>query len=203
MKPRERGFTFVEVLIALAIVGALLAIAFGGLRVGLAAWRQGEDRAEAHQHIRGVALSLERAIGGSYPYTGPRWEAPEAQLLFSGAERRIEFVTQTAPFAFPVPVAFTAVVIEFAEGEQPGLVIRQRPLPNRNPFTETAVMLHDPTITTLAFAYMDDGGAWRDTWDTDADKTLPRAIRVTLGTNALGRPETLPPITVALRILAP
>ena len=37
----RRGFTLVELLIALAIVGALLAIAFGGLRVavGLAAGR--------------------------------------------------------------------------------------------------------------------------------------------------------------------
>ena len=53
----ERGFTLVELIIALAIVGALLAVAFGGLRVALAAWRQGEDRAEAHQHARGVALA--------------------------------------------------------------------------------------------------------------------------------------------------
>ena len=203
MTDRARGFTFVEVLIALAIIGALLAIAFGGLRVGLAAWRQGEDRAEAHQHVRGVALGLERALAGSYPYTGPRGEAPEAQLLFSGAERRLEFVTQMAPVSFPIPVAFTAVVIELVEGEQPGLVIRQRPLPNRNPFTDATVSLSDPTITTLTFAYLDDGGAWRDSWDTDTDKVLPSAVRLTLGTKNGTRIETLPPITVALRVLAP
>ena len=203
MTNRERGFTFVEVLIALAIIGALLAVAFGGLRVGLAAWRQGEDRAEAHQRVRGVALGLERALAGTYPYTGPRGEAPEAQLLFSGEERRLEFVTQTSPVAFPIPIAFVAVVIEFAEGEQPGLVIRQRPLPNRNPFTDATASVHDPTITTLAFAYLDDGGAWRDSWDADADKVLPRAVRLTLGTKNGTRTETLPPITVALRVPAP
>ena len=58
----QRGFTLVEVLIALAIVGALVAIAFGGLRVAVSAWRQGEDRAEAHQHVRSVALVLARAV---------------------------------------------------------------------------------------------------------------------------------------------
>jgi len=36
---------------------ALLVIAFGGMRVALGAWRQGEDRAEAYQHVRGVALA--------------------------------------------------------------------------------------------------------------------------------------------------
>src|SRR5439155_5634866 len=63
-----RGFTLLEVLIALAIVGALLVIAFGGMRVALGAWRQGEDRAEAYQHVRGVALSLARTVGSAYPY---------------------------------------------------------------------------------------------------------------------------------------
>ena len=60
----HRGFTLVELLIALAIVGALVAIAFGGLRVAVASWRHGEERAEAHQHVRSVALILARAFGG-------------------------------------------------------------------------------------------------------------------------------------------
>ena len=52
----RRGFTLVELLIALSIVGALLAIAFGGLNVAIKAWRQGEDRAEAHQRDAAHAL---------------------------------------------------------------------------------------------------------------------------------------------------
>ena len=68
----ERGFTLVEVIIALAIVGALLVIAFGGLRVATSAWQQGEDRAEAHQHTRSVALILARAMSGAYPYRATR-----------------------------------------------------------------------------------------------------------------------------------
>ena len=38
MSRRQRGFTLIELLLALAIVGALLAIAFGGLRVAISAW---------------------------------------------------------------------------------------------------------------------------------------------------------------------
>ena len=200
MTRTPRGFTLLEVLIALAIVGALLVIAFGGMRVAIAAWRQGEDRAEAHQHVRGVARSVARTVGGAYPYSAPRGEAPEPVVLFLGSENRLEFVTQSAPFPFSVPIAFTAVVISLGESEErPGLVIRQRPLPNRNPFSEAAVVFHDPTVTSLAFQYMDESGAWQDAWEA-RDKGTPRAVRITLGATINGRAEPLPPLTVSLRV---
>ena len=45
--------------------------------IGLAAWRQGEDRAEVHQHARGLAVTVTRALGAMYPYQAPRETAPE------------------------------------------------------------------------------------------------------------------------------
>lgn len=200
MRRGARGFTILELLIALAIVGALLVIAFGGLRVALAAWRQGEERAEAHQHARGVALALARTVGAAYPYHAPRGESPDAVLLFTGGETKLELVTQAAPVPFAVPIAFTAVAITLGESEErPGLVIRQRALPNRNPFADAAVVFHDPTVTALAFQFLDESGSWQSEWKDD-DGTLPRAVRIALGTTINGRKETPPPITVSLRL---
>lgn len=198
----ERGFTLVELLIGLAIVGALLAIAFGGLRVAIAAWRQGEDRAEAHQHVRSVALTLARAISASYPYRASRGLAPEPVVLFAGTEQRVEFVTQAPPFPGAAPIAFTAVVFAFEDGGEPGLVIRQRALPNREPFDEAAVVYRDPTVTALRLAYLDEGG-WQDAWDGAEAKATPRAVRVTVATTLNGRREELPPLTVSLRTAPP
>jgi len=197
----QRGFTLLELIIALAIVGALLAIAFGGLRVALAAWRQGEDRAEAHQHVRGVSLVLARALGATYPYRAPEGLGPQPVLLFNGTARRVQFVTQAAPFPFGIPIAFSAVVIELEEGERAGLVVRQRPLPNRDPFRDAAVVFRDPAVTALGFRYMDESGNWSDGWD--AERTLPRAIAISVGITLNGRAETLPPTTVSLRVTAP
>lgn len=200
MRRGDRGFTLLELLIALAIVATLLAVAFGGLRVAAAAWRQGEDRAEAHQHVRGVAVVLARALGATYPYRAPRGLGPDPVLLFEGTERRLEFVTAATPFPFPLPVAFTAVVVSLEEGDRPGLVVRQRPLPNREPFSEAPVVFHDPTVTTLALRYMDGDGTWQESWDGAAEKGTPRAIRLTLGTSLGGRAQSLPPLTVSLRV---
>ncbi len=201
MRRDQRGFTLLELLLALAIVGALVVIAFSSVRIALASWQQGEDRAEAYQHLRGIALTLARTVGAAYPYNAPRSDTPAAVLLFGGAPSSLEFVTQTAPYPAAVPVAFTAVVIELGTtGEQRGLVIRQRLLPNRNPFTDAVVVFNDPTLTELSFSYLDDGGAWQDTWDVETQKRLPKAIRISVGGSLNGQAQTLLPLTVPLRV---
>jgi hypothetical protein len=192
----------VELLIALAIVGALVAIAFGGLRVAVAAWRQGEDRAEAHQHVRSVALVLARAVSAAYPYRASRSDGPDPVVLFAGTEGKLEFVTQATPFPGALPIAFTAVVLAFDEGGEPGLVVRQRALPNREPFSEARIVYRDPSVTTLKFAYLDEGG-WKDAWDGAEAKATPRAVRITVATALNGRVEALPPLTVSLRTAPP
>ena len=196
---RSRGFTLLEVLIALSIVGLLLTIAFGGLRVAMAAWRQGEDRAEAHQHVRAVAYTVSRSLGASYPYRGTRGISPEAVVLFASTAQRLEFVTQSAPLPLQAPIAFTAVVIALNEGSEPGLVVRERALPNRDPFTEGTVVMRDPSVTSLDFKFLNEEGSWVDTWDGQDAKTIPRGVQVKLGVTLNGRVQTLPPITVTLR----
>ena len=196
---RQRGFTLVELLIALAIVAALLAIAFGGLRVALAAWQQGEDRAEAHQHVRGVALIIARAVGAAYPYRGTRSEAPESVLLFKGTSSRLELVTQAPPVGLGAPIAFTALAIEAETGDEPGLTLRERALPNRNPFTEGKVVLRDPGLASVDFKYLDDSGAWRDAWDGEAERALPVAVRITVTPAERAGAGTLPAMTVSLK----
>jgi general secretion pathway protein J len=198
-----RGFTLLELLIALAIVAALLAIAFGGLRVALAAWTQGEDRADAHQHLRGVAAVLARAVGSAYPYRAPAGQSPEPVLLFQGTEQRLQLVTQAAPFPAAIPVAFSAVAIGLETGEEgPALIVRQRVMPNRDPFTEAPVLLRDTGINRVEFRYLNATGTWQETWDGETENGLPRAVRITLATPG-GRGETALALTLTLRAGAP
>jgi general secretion pathway protein J len=199
---RHAGFTLLELLLALSIVGVLLAIAFGGLRMGVVAWTRGEDRAEIQQHDRGVAQIFVRTIGSAYPLLGSLGEAPERRWLFKGEERRLEMVAQDPPFPGTIRAAFTAVVISIEdEAQSRALVIRQRILPNREPFTKATVVLRDPVIQALEFSYLNDQGGWVSSWDADEEKTLPSAIRLRFSTLRGDRLQPAPPVTVSLHTL--
>ena len=190
------GFTLVELLIALAVVAALMVTAFGGLRVVLGATQRGEERIEVHQHVRSLSTLMTRSVGAMYPYQGPLGESPTPRLLFRGQSSTLEFVTQVAPFPLGAPIAFTAVALSFVDGE--GLVIRERALPNREPFTDAAVVLRDPSVTSLSFRYLDETGSWQKEWEEE--DRAPSAIEITMGLTILGRPETMPAVVVPMRI---
>ena len=198
---RTAGFTLLELLIALSIVAVLLAIAFGGLRMGIVAWTRGEDRAELQQRARGLSQILVRTVGGAYPYQVVL-ESAEKRMLFSGAEHRVELVTQSPGLPSGVPAAFTAVVIALEDDAQGrALVVRQRVLPNREPFKDATIALRDSTVQGLELRYLSAEGSWSDTWDVATEKKLPSAIRIRVSTLRGDRLEPSPPVTVSLRTL--
>ncbi|PYN06821.1 MAG: hypothetical protein DME06_18020 [Candidatus Rokuibacteriota bacterium] len=178
------GFTLLEIVIALAIVGALLTIAFGGLRVGLSAWRKGENRAEVHQHARTLMVVLARSIGSAYPYRIAAEQAPEAVLQFDGYPDRLSFVTRAAPFPLAATIAFTAVRLSLDTGEEPGFVVSERALPNQE-------------------VYLRPDADWEERWDGATELGLPAAVQVSLTTTLEGGLAALPPVTITLKTLKP
>lgn len=196
-----QGFTLIELVIALAIVATMLAIMFGGLRVGLAAWRQGDARAESLQHSRSLSQLLVRALGGVHPYRAAASGGEASQLVFKGDGDRLAFVTSTPPVPFPTPIAFTAVTVS---REESGLIVRQKALPNQEPFELVAPMLADASVTEIRFRYRSpDDGTWQGHWDTAAEQALPPAIEITLTTEQGGRRIEHAPIVVAFRVSTP
>jgi len=203
MRRSSSGFTLLEIVIALAIAGALLAIAFGGLRVALSAWRKGEDRAEVHQHARTLTLVLARSIGSAYPYRIAAEQTPDVVVQFDGYPDRLSFVTLAAPFPLAPTIAFTAVRLSLDTGEEPGLVVSERALPNQDVWSKATPILRDSEVTALTFRYLRPGGDWEERWDGSQEQGLPAAVQVSLTTTLEGRAATLPPITIALRTLKP
>jgi general secretion pathway protein J len=193
------GFTLLELLIALSIVAALLAILLGGLRVGLAAWRQGEDRAEAHQHLRSLAELLSRSVAGTFPYRMPSAGVGKPTVQFQGDEERLAFVTLSPPFPLPAPIAFTAVTLAHEGGEHPGLTVREKPLPNLDPFEAVTPVFADPAVTAVTFRYLKPTGGWEARWDSAAEGGLPQAVEIRLATRLNGRAEPFPSLTITLR----
>jgi general secretion pathway protein J len=199
---RQRGFTLVEVIIALTIVATLLVITFAGLRVGLAAWQRGDERGQALERSRSVAQIITRTLGSAYPYQVAAMGREPAHLLFEGAADRVAFVTAAPPFPGADPVAFTAVTLGLSTGPAPGLALTQKVLPNEKPFDVTlAPIFVDGAISGVRFRYLKGTtGEWTDRWDAAAEKTLPLSIEVTLTILQAGRSVEQPPLIVSVPV---
>jgi prepilin-type N-terminal cleavage/methylation domain-containing protein len=216
----QRGFTLIEIVIALSIVGALLVIMFGGLRVGLGAWRRGEDRAELLEHERNVEHMVNHAVTASYlsnpgtsppgtsrPVTSPPAQSPagassatQAGILFEGGPDRLAFVTVAPPVPLSAPIAFTAVTISLEAGAIPGLAIRQKALPNTEPFEAVPPLFVDPAVTALRFRYLREVGEdWEERWDATKEKALPIAVEVMMTTQYGSRRIEHAPLVIPIR----
>ena len=199
----QRGFTLLELLLALAISGALLVMLLAGLRVGLAAWRQGDERAATHQHLRGLSELLAGSVGAAFPYHQSGRQGGEVQVQFTGEEERLSFVTFAPPFPLAAPVPFTAVTVAARRGENPGLAITEKALPNFDPFENAEPLFLDSSVTSVKFRYLRAEGGWEDHWDGAAEKGLPRAVQINLTATLGGRDESLPPLTISIPARAP
>ena len=202
----QRGFTLIELILALTIVAVMLAILFGGLRTGLRAWQRGEERAQTLEYGRSMSHLLGQTLGGAYPFQGRiNKNDAQAQILFQGDEEKVSFVTVSPPFPFPVPIAFTAITLSMDTGAAPGLAIREKVLPNFDPFEPATPKVVDPTVVAIRFRYLreQEGGSWETAWSGADERALPRAVEVTLTASVNGRREERPPITIPIRVTAP
>jgi general secretion pathway protein J len=197
----ERGFTLIEVVLALGIAAAVLVIVFGGLRVGLAAWGTGEARAARLDHARGVLVLLERALDGAFPYRFVTAERREPRVLFEGRPDHVIFATLAPPLPGAVPIAFTAVSLS---SEESGLTLRQQVLPNPLALDRLAPVLVDPDTAAVRFRYLgEEPGAWQETWDMSREETIPRAVEITLVDRGGPRDTPAHALTVPIRAAMP
>lgn len=196
MKKPIRGFTLLELLLALSIVAVLMVIVSGGLRIGLAAWQRGEARTTKLDRDRSLIVLLEGALAGAFPYRVAPGDAEQPRLLFDGQPDRLTFATLSPPLPTAAPAAFSVVSLA---ADAAGLTLRQQILPSPVPLDRLEPMLVDARTTALRFRYLgEEPESWEDVWDLTQEDSLPRAVEITLVTGT-GPRRTLQIFTVPIQ----
>lgn len=87
---QHSGFTLLELLIALTLLGMILVLLFGGLRLGVRSWDASQKQVDSLNSIRSLENFLRQELSLIYPYV---WKnASEGRVAFLGERNRLSFV---------------------------------------------------------------------------------------------------------------
>ncbi len=150
----QRGFTLLEVLIATTISTLVLGSALWLLGGGLDAERRAVERQHSFEDLVVLARRLERELPSSF--------SSELGGLFQGDAKKLHFSYTTAS---------GLAQVEW-ESREDGIYAKRQS--RRAPDSESAIKISSWRGT---FSYLDQGGGWQDSWQTDG---LPKAVRVEL-----------------------
>lgn len=200
------GFTLVEVMVTLTVLGFILLMIFGAFRLGLSAWERGESTKEEFQKARIISQLISQQIKSMVPYKIKTQKAEGDYLAFEGKGRSLRFVS-ALPIKAKQPEGFVYVVYEFKEGrgeEEGRLILYEQRALNRDFFKDE--LKEDSGISLLEevsdvhFEYYQEGDpdknkkeGWVEEWNAKEAKEFPKALKMTiLQKNGKGQRETLP-----------
>lgn len=180
------GFTLVELLVALTLLGLLMVALFGGLQLGARAWETTGERLDDSARLQLVQDFLRTRMSQAYPLE-IAGEAGAPGLAFSGAPDRLAFVTVLPQHLAPGLHLLTLALVE--RDDRVHLLLTWRPLAPEDEAEIEAegeaaagerILLRD--VTGLELAYFGAPGArappaWYSFWDA-AVLRLPELIRL-------------------------
>jgi len=182
------GFTLLEVIVTLTILGLILLVISSAFRLGVSAWEKGESSAEESQTLREVSRLVCQQIKSSVPYKMRTEKAEGDYLAFDGNAHSLKFVS-ALPIKARQPQGFVYAFYEFKEEGR--LVYYEQRVLNKNFFEETpneesGVSLLEG-ISDLRFEYFrreDKDKNWKEEWveqwNAKDEKELPQALRLTV-----------------------
>lgn len=204
----SRGFTLIEMLVGLTLLGVMLILIYASLNVGLRAWDTGEKRVSEASRQRVVQSFLRRELSQLFPV---RWRGiPESKIAFEGAKDELKFVTMLTLGASAREGGLQWGHLYVATDEAPGGERRQTLFIKRSAFNLQAKDWDGvdeakpiPLVTGVKTFELGYYGAENDTvdpqWTSEWTNPLrmPQLIRITLQVDD-GR--NVPPLIVSLRL---
>ena len=200
---RNRGFTLLETLVALTLLGLVLMMLYGALFSAARSARAGDAQARENDDKRLALSFIRRVTGEAVPML--RVDEQGARLLFRGDDASLQFVSRLPAHHAGSGLYF--LKLEVADDE---LRLNYTPLTREKAMLEEDIFVEADTVSLLEgveaidLDYFgrdtpDAEPAWHDEWDDKARLLLPELIRFKV---IAGVPGAWPPLVVAVRAQA-
>ncbi len=180
---RQSGFTLIETLAALVLMGLLMSALVAMTSQWLPNWNRGFDRIQRSESVS-IALDRISADIGASEYMRP--DRQTKNILFDGSKSSMIFVRAS----FGPNAGRGLEVVRIAEAtDRDGIVLTRSHAifmpgaagePN---FADPVVLLHAPY--RLTFSYADRDRGWKDSWRDS--RVLPAAVLLTVRDASTGR----------------
>ena len=195
------GFTLLEVLVALVLIGFLLLMLYGSLYAGARHWRAGEVQAQKNDDKRLVLPFIRRIISETMPMFLA--DGQGARLMFFGDDSSLQFVSR-----LPAHHAGSGIYLLKLKAVDNELLLKYTPLSGDKAMFEEDVFVETEQISllmdmeTIDLDYYgrntpDTEPAWHDNWDNET--FLPELIRLTIHAYEF---STWPSMVIAVRARA-
>jgi general secretion pathway protein J len=197
---RSQGFTLLELLIGMTLVGFILSLLFAGLNLGTRSWEAGEQRMVTSSRQAVVVDFIRRVIEQTYPL---RWRVGEEdRLAFAGEAESLRFVGTVA--MHEGVSGNHLIALDLVDGETGRDLVMRWQLPDPGapgfePIEQAEPKVLIKAVKEMALAYFGaqsetEDPAWHDQWLDQ--KTPPALIRLQL---TMENGETWPDIVAAPR----
>ncbi|MBC8466213.1 MAG: hypothetical protein H8D55_00075 [Deltaproteobacteria bacterium] len=174
-------------MISLTIVGLILVIVFGSLRIGVRAWEKGEKDVEMRQRERIVLDLVKRQIASIFVRVVK--DKDEQPFFLKGDGGSMEFISRIPM----VPgnragLVYVKYVVGAGDGGKKRLMFSEK-----NTYIIEKVMEDQaedeffeliPGAENIEFEYLrgpsedEEESVWQETWDPDSDKGVPVAVKI-------------------------
>lgn len=184
MKEGQGGFTLLELLIGMVLLGLTLTLLFGGLRLGARSWDSGDKRADDSAQLRAMQGFMRRELSLVFPL---RWKNEvDTQLAFTGSPEALKFVA-------PLPAQVSGgglylLGLEVEKGDEgQRLIMKRMPVnPAVKGFSvldqgEKSVLVEQVESVSIAYfgaATAESEPGWQEKWDDP--QRLPLLVRIQL-----------------------
>jgi general secretion pathway protein J len=184
----QRGFTLIELVVAMALLGVMMVLMYSGLTFSLKGWDAGAANGERTADRRIGENFLRRELSELFPM---RWKDPMVlRLAFEGEAERLRFVSSRPADVTGGGLSLVGLAVEAASGGRARNLVMRRAMPD-DAATDFGPLDHGGTtvilagVDSVAFSYFGsetdfNDPKWTDSWTFPG--RVPQMVRMRIRT---------------------